>query len=156
MRALLIVFLVILLGETGCTTEAKGLEQSDMEKVFPQVLANGKDITDAPMKLNCLEIKCGKKSVVSISFIATTTTLVVYLDGEAHKVITYDITGEKIAECSVVGNLPHTGTIWNLTFGAGGLKNSTLLTYKNGSVVAITPYKETEIENLFKQVQKLR
>lgn len=155
MRALWIVLLMTLLWETGCTPKTKGLKHSTSEKGFLQVLVNGKDITNAPIELKCLEIEYDKKNIVSINLFATTITIIVFSDGEAHKVITYDIMGKKIAECLVVDNRPHTGTVLNLTFGARGLKNSTLITYKNGSVVTVTPYKETEIENLLRQAEKL-
>ena len=70
-----------------------------------------------------------------------------FLKGKPRKVISYDIFGNKVAECTEKDGKPD-GTVWSIEFGASGVKQSKIITYENGKVISEIPYRDDEFDKL--------
>ena len=102
-----------------------------------------------------IEIREHGKLVVSISQSLLVTTIVYCSDSGPERSVFYDIWGKRVAECTIRNQKPFSGTVWHLSWGPRGLKQSVIVTYREGNPISTEPYAEEEVSALFKQLGEL-
>ena len=152
MRMLFFILLLLLLLGCDCPNTRLASPHKRIHSGNELIIhANGSDIMNAPQKLQTIEVTHNGKASLSISYFATNTTIVIFENGNAQKIVTYDIRGKKIAECLIKDDRPYSGTIYHLVLGLRGVKESVLLTYQNGEMIEENEYNIIEVNNLQNQ-----
>lgn len=113
-----------------------------------QIKMNGTDWENSQQYFNNIMIEKNGEPVLLIQHSTFSTDIISFFDGQVKKIQQYNIYGKKIAECSVKNGQPDSGTIWALTLGLKGVKQSLMITYKDGRIISETPYKEDLISKL--------
>ena len=95
------------------------------------------------------------KLVMSIGQSLLATTFVYFSDSGSERCVFYDTWGKQVAECTIRNGKPFSGTVWHLSWGPRGLKQSGIVTYREGNLISDEPYAEEEVSALLKQLGEL-
>lgn len=112
----------------------------------------GKNPFQAVRKIEVVE---HGKPVMSIEQSLLVTAFVYFSDSGPERSVFYDIWGKQVAECTIRNGKPFSGTVWHLSWGLNGLKQSCIVTYREGNLISVEPYAEEEVAALLKQLGKL-
>jgi len=129
------------------------------KKIKLEVPDSIKTITDRASSTNinniehgCLTLDCfsekGEKVVTYKKFFYWIAVLE-YKEGEIAKITYFDLWGNLLSECSIDDGKAN-GTIYSVGFGLHGLKDSTIISFKNGEEVSTENIYENEIQEIFK------
>lgn len=72
-----------------------------------------------------------------------------YIESKIAKITYFDLWGNLLSECSIDGGKAN-GTIYSVGFGLQGLKESTIISFKDGEEVSTENLYENEIQEIFK------
>lgn len=96
------------------------------------------------------------KLVIWIKQYLLRTVCLCYSDSKLEKVISYNIWGDQIAECTFQeDHHPVEGTVWTLVWEGFALKRSIITTYHDGKEISKSPYAEEEMSEVLKQLKTI-
>ena len=137
----------------GCNTNHSNNNFSQNSIFYPeqkiQVTINGNNIPIPDEQIKDIEIKNdnGETILIVNKFVAG-VNVITFFEGKAVKIQSYDIWGNKAAECAIKNEHPYSGTIWHFSSGLKGIKSSAIITYKEGCYITEKPYMESEISEI--------
>jgi hypothetical protein len=119
-----------------------------------RVLVRDKITCYSPKKREKIELRDGK-GVWNIYFFCGHTTVDFQGGDGGGKITSYDIFGEKVAECSSKDGCPFDGTLWCVWYTSGDIICSKIETYKDGKLVSKKEYKREELEDLLQAASRI-
>jgi len=147
--------IAVLTVEYGDGQSGVAINAEDVCADKPQIKiidGEGKNPFQAVRKIEVVE---HGKLVMSIEQSLLVTAFVYFSDSRPERIVFYDIWGKQVAECTIRNGKPFSGTVWHLSWGLNGLKQSCIVTYQEGNLISTEPYAEEEVSALLKQLGEL-
>ena len=119
-----------------------------------QIMMNDKALDGLQDEFETIVIRENGKDRLVITKHLVLLNMMLFSSGKPEQLVTYDVTGNKIAECFFKSGLPCSGTVLDTAWGLGGLKWSSKITFKDGKRISETPHKETELMEILKAAEK--